>query len=93
MRRQSMAETTETPIELGDYKLIVVFEGEEVSTYASEEEALDGINMRDRAASDVRCVLIGKKLGMLTQRCERLLCLKQSEGREVLKLDGTRLED
>ena len=77
------------PIELGDYKLIIAFKGGEVSTYDSEVEAMDDINRRERAASDITHVFIGQEIGLLTQQCETLLCFTQENTRKVFKLDGT----
>ncbi len=77
------------PIELGDYKLIVAFKGGDVITYDSEEEALNDINRRERAASDITHVFIGQEIGLLTQQCETLLCFMQENTRKVFKLDGT----
>ena len=62
---------------LESLKIIVVYTDGTIGEYPSEADAIVDINLREHSASGVMTALIGRKLGMRTEKCERLLCFER----------------
>lgn len=60
-------------------RIFVVYTNGSIGEYKSEEKATIDINLREHSASGIRIVIIGNKLGMLTEKCERLLCFDKKD--------------
>ena len=58
-------------------RIFVIYTDGSVGEYKSEEKAYVAINLREHSATGVKIVIIGSKLGMLTEACERFLCFKK----------------
>ncbi len=55
-------------------KIFVIYTDGSIREYKSEEKAYYDINLCEHSASGVKAVIVGNKLGMLTEKCERFLC-------------------
>lgn len=60
-------------------KIFVVYTDGSIGEYESEEKAYVDINLREHSASGVKMVIIGNRLGMLTEGCERLICFDKKD--------------
>lgn len=66
-------------IKLKGVRIFVVFTDGSIQSYKSEEKAYYDINLREHSATGVKIVIIGNKLGMLTEKCERFLCFTKKD--------------
>lgn len=60
-------------------RIFVIYTDGSIKDYKSEAAATIDINLREHSASGVKIAIIGNKLGMLTEVCERLLCFDKKD--------------
>ncbi len=60
-------------------KIFVIYTDGSIGEYKSEAKAYDAINLREHSATGVKVAIIGNKLGMVTEVCERFLCFDKKD--------------